>query len=154
MSSVASQAGLIHLGMDTPKNMIVVAMLFPGAENPVTERVANEEAAIRRASRFADRSVPRCWYEAGPGGYELWRLLASMEVACQVVAPSLIPEGARTRSRRPAGFAAAGPAGPGRGADAGAGPWPGRGGGAGPGAGRGPRSWMTAGGRSSSWARC
>ena len=67
MFSVASQAGLIHLGMDTPKSMIVVAMLFPGAENPVTERVANEEAAIRRASRFADRSVLRCWYEAGPG---------------------------------------------------------------------------------------
>ena len=33
------------------------------------------------------------WYEAGPGGYELYRLLASMGVACQVVAPSLIPKG-------------------------------------------------------------
>jgi transposase len=94
MSSVASQAGLIHLGMDTSKNMIVVATLFPGAESPVTDRVANEEAAIRRlVGRFADRSVLRCWYEAGPGGYELYRLLASMGVACQVVAPSLIPKG-------------------------------------------------------------
>jgi transposase len=115
MSSVASQAGLIHLGMDTPKNMIVVAMLFPGAENPVTERVANEEAAIRRASRFADRSVPRCWYEAGPGGYELWRLLASMEVACQVVAPSLIPEGGSDKVKTAGGIRGGWPgwAGPG-----------------------------------------
>jgi transposase len=94
MSSVASQAGLIHLGMDTSKNTIVVATLLPGEENPVTERVANEEAPIRRlVGRFADRSVLRCWYEAGPGGYELYRLLASMGVACQVVAPSLIPKG-------------------------------------------------------------
>jgi len=94
MSSVASQAGLIHLGMDTSKNTIMVATLLPGEESPVTDRVANEEAAIRRlAGRFADRSVLRCWYEAGPGGYELYRLLASMGVACQVVAPSLIPKG-------------------------------------------------------------
>ena len=94
MSSVASAAGLIHLGMDTSKNTIVVATLWPGEESPVTDRIANEEAAIRRlAGRFGDRSVLRCWYEAGPGGYELYRLLASMGVACQVVAPSLIPKG-------------------------------------------------------------
>ena len=94
MSSVASAAGLIHLGMDTSKNTIVVATLLPGEDGPVTDRIANEEAAIRRLiGRFADRSVLRAWYEAGPGGYELWRLLASMGVACQVVAPSLIPKG-------------------------------------------------------------
>ena len=94
MSSVASQAGLIHLGMDTSKNTIVVATLLPGEQSPVTDRIANEEAAVRRlVGRFADRSALRCWYEAGPGGYELYRLLASMGVACQVVAPSLIPKG-------------------------------------------------------------
>ena len=94
MSSVASAAGLIHLGMDTSKNTIVVATLLPGEESPVTDRVVNEEAAIRRlVGRFGDRSVLRCWYEAGPGGYELYRLLASMGVACEVVAPSLIPKG-------------------------------------------------------------
>jgi transposase len=94
MSSVASAAGLIHLGMDTSKNAIVVATLLPDQENPATDRIANEEAAIRRlVGRFADRSALRAWYEAGPGGYELYRLLASMGVACQVVAPSLIPKG-------------------------------------------------------------
>src|SRR5258705_3307637 len=94
MSSVASQAGLIHLGMDASKNTIVVGTLLPGEDSPVTDRIANEEAAIRRlVGRFADRSVLRAWYEAGPGGYELYRLLASMGVACQVVAPSLIPKG-------------------------------------------------------------
>ena len=94
MTSVASAAGRIYLGMDTSKNKIMVATLLPEEENPVTEGIANEEASMRRlVGRFADRSVLRCWYEAGPGGYELYRLLASMGVACDVVAPSLIPKG-------------------------------------------------------------
>ena len=68
MSSVASPEGLIHLGMDTSKNTIVVATLLPDEENPVTDRIANEEAAVRRlVGRFSDRSVLRAWYEAGPG---------------------------------------------------------------------------------------
>jgi transposase len=94
MSSVASPEGLIHLGMDTSKNTIVVATLLPGEDSPVTDRIFNEEEAIRRLiGRFEDRSVLRAWYEAGPGGYDLYRLLTSMGVACQVVAPSLIPKG-------------------------------------------------------------
>ena len=62
MSSVTSPAGLIHLGMDTSKNAIVVATLLPDEENPVTDRIANEEAAIRRlVGRFS--TSQRC----GPG---------------------------------------------------------------------------------------
>jgi transposase len=80
--------------MDTSRDAIVVATLLPGEESPVMDRVANEEAAVRRLiGRFGDRSVLRCWYEAGPGGYDLFRLLASVGVACQVVAPSLVPKG-------------------------------------------------------------
>ena len=30
-------------------------------------------------------------YEAGPGGFALWRLLRSIGVACEIVAPSLVP---------------------------------------------------------------
>ena len=94
MSSVASPAGLIHLGMDTSKNTIMVATLMPGEQTPVIDRVANEEAAVRRfIARFADPAQLRACYEAGPGGYDLYRLLSSMGVACEVVAPSLIPKG-------------------------------------------------------------
>ena len=93
MSSVASLAGAIHLGMDTSKKTIVVATLMPGEQIPVTERIANEEAAVRRfIARLGDPSQLRC-YEAGPGGYDLYWLLTSMGVACEVVAPSLIPKG-------------------------------------------------------------
>jgi hypothetical protein len=60
MSSVASPAGLIHLGMDTSKDTIVAATLLPGEESPVTDRVFNEEEAIWRlkVDALAPRSKP------------------------------------------------------------------------------------------------
>jgi len=57
MSSVASRAGAIHLGMDTSKKTMMVATLMPGEQVPVTERIANEEAAVRRfIARLGDPS--------------------------------------------------------------------------------------------------
>ena len=47
--------------------------------------------------RFPDRRRLSACYEAGPGGYELYRLLSSMGVGCEVVAPSLIPKGSSDR---------------------------------------------------------
>jgi transposase len=68
MSSVTVPAGLIHLGMDTSKNTIMVATLMPGEESPVTDRIVNDEPAVRRlVSRFGDVSALRCCYEAGAG---------------------------------------------------------------------------------------
>ena len=100
MSSVASRAGAIHLGMDTSKKTIMVATLMPGEQVPVTERIANEEAAVRRfVARLGDPSQLRACYEAGPGGYDLYWLLTSMGVACEVVAPSLIPKGGSDKVR-------------------------------------------------------
>jgi len=81
--------------MDTSKSAIVVATLLPDEENPVTDRIANEEAAVRRlVGRFADRSVVRAWYEAGPG-YELYRLLCYVDavLVCdgiRLTGPSLL----------------------------------------------------------------
>lgn len=98
MPSVTSPAGAIHLGMDASRNTIVVAVLMPGEEIPAVDRVFNDEEAIRRLiGRFPDRGLLRACYEAGPGGYDLYRLLASMGVACDVVAPSLIPKGGSDR---------------------------------------------------------
>jgi transposase len=98
MSSVASAAGVIHLGMDTSKNTIVVGILMPGEEVPVVDRIWNEESSVRRlVGRLGDPAGLRCCYEAGPCGFELHRLLASMGVACDVVAPSLIPRRAGDR---------------------------------------------------------
>jgi transposase len=98
MSSVTLAAGPIHLGMDTSKNTIVVGVLMPGDEVPVIDRIWNEEGSVRHlVSRLGDPAALRACYEAGPCGFELHRLLASMGVACDVVAPSLIPRRAGDR---------------------------------------------------------
>jgi transposase len=56
-------------------------------------------------------------YEAGPTGYDLARLLHSMHVCCEVIAPSLIPKAPGDKARdRPARLPPAGAAVPGRGA--------------------------------------
>jgi transposase len=84
--------------MDTSMNTIVVGVLRPGEETPVIERIFNDEASARRlVGRFADRLALSACYEAGPGGYELHRLLAGMGVACDVVAPSRVPKGSADR---------------------------------------------------------
>src|SRR5215207_5520112 len=93
MSSVTLSAGPIHLGLDTSKNTIAVGILRPGEVSPDVEKVFNDEASVRRLiDRFGDRGVLRVCYEAGPTGFGLYRLLVSMGVACEVVAPSLIPK--------------------------------------------------------------
>jgi transposase len=98
MPSVTPAAGPIHLGMDTSKNTIVVGILMPGDEVPVIDRIWNEEGSVRHLlGRLGDPAALRACYEAGPCGFELHRLLASMGVACDVVAPSLIPRRAGDR---------------------------------------------------------
>jgi transposase len=98
MASVTSAAGPIHLGMDTSKKTIVVAVLMPGEEIPVLDRIWNEEGSVRHLiGRLGEVGALRACYEAGPCGFELHRLLSSMGVACDVVAPSLIPRRAGDR---------------------------------------------------------
>src|SRR6266540_2555864 len=55
--------------------------------------VFNDEASVRRLiDRFGDRGQLRVCYEAGPTGFGLHRLLTSMGVACEVIAPALVPK--------------------------------------------------------------
>jgi transposase len=92
MTSVALSTGPIHLGLDVSKNKIAVGILRPDEASPDTEMIFNDEASARRLiGRFPDRGRLRVCYEAGPTGFGLYRLLTSMGVACEVVAPSLIP---------------------------------------------------------------
>jgi transposase len=98
MPSVPLAAELIHLGMDTSVKEIVFGVLRPGEEVPAVDRIPNDEESVRRLiGRLGDRRLVSACYEAGPGGYELHRLLTSMGVACEVVAPSLIPKGSSDR---------------------------------------------------------
>ena len=92
MSSMQHRDNLVHVAFDAPKDVLVAGVLHSGEETPTIERVFNDEPSIRRFIRaFPDKGVLRTCYEAGPTGYELYRLLSSMKVSCEVIAPSLIP---------------------------------------------------------------
>ena len=92
MDSVTRSAGLIYLGMDTSKDKIAVGILRADTASPDVEMITNDEVSIRRLIKgFPKPKQLRACYEAGPLGFELHRLLASMGVACEVIAPSLIP---------------------------------------------------------------
>jgi transposase len=80
--------------MDVSKDSISVAVLPPHRDHAEVDKIFHDEASGRRLiSRF--RNPARLWacYEAGPTGYELYRLLISLGVRCEVVAPSLVPKG-------------------------------------------------------------
>jgi transposase len=82
-----------HLGLDVHKDTISVAILAPDRDGPDVERIAHDEVSVRRlVGRFPDPRLLRACYEAGPTGYGLARLLHSMRVGCEVIAPSLIPK--------------------------------------------------------------
>jgi len=98
MASLPSGPGVVHVGMDTSVREIVCGVLRPGMEVPAVDRVPNDEESVRRLiGRLGDRRLLAVCYEAGPSGYELHRLLASMGVACEVIAPSLVPKGSSDR---------------------------------------------------------
>jgi transposase len=82
----------LWVSIDQHKLSIVAATLPPSGGQPELHRIETTERAIRR---FIDRlggpaGLAVC-YEAGPGGFDLYRLLTRLGVACDVVAPSLIP---------------------------------------------------------------
>ena len=82
----------LWVSLDVHKLSIVAATLPPTAGKPEVARIETTEKAIRR---FIDKlggpdGLAVC-YEAGPGGFELYRLLSRLGVRCDVVAPSLIP---------------------------------------------------------------
>jgi transposase len=82
-----------HLGLDVHRDSISVAILCPHDEAPDVERIFHDEPSVRRLiARFPDPKQLRACYEAGPAGYELHRLLGSMRVRCDIIAPSLIPK--------------------------------------------------------------
>ncbi|MDQ3587094.1 MAG: transposase [Actinomycetota bacterium] len=77
---------------DVHKNSLGAGMLPAAGGTPPVARVENTERAIRRfIERLGDPHRLAVAYEAGPCGYELFRLLEGMGVACDVIAPSLVP---------------------------------------------------------------
>jgi transposase len=97
VSSIAHR-GFVHLGMDVSKDSIAVAVLSPDRDTAEVDKISHDSDSVRRLIKRIGRpkGIWAC-YEAGPTGYDLQRLLASMGVRCDVVAPSLIPKGSGDR---------------------------------------------------------
>lgn len=77
---------------DVHKNSLVAGVLPPAGGAATVTRVENTERAVRRfVDRLGDPQLLAVAYEAGPCGYDLFRLLTRIGVACDVIAPSLVP---------------------------------------------------------------
>jgi transposase len=77
---------------DVHKNSLVAGVLPASGGSPQLSRIENTERAIRRfIERTGNPDTLAVAYEAGPCGYDLFRLLSRMGVACDVIAPSLVP---------------------------------------------------------------
>jgi len=85
---------ITYVGLDVHSESITVALLKAGSDEPEVQTLANTEAAVRKAAlRWKKTGAElRCCYEAGPCGFELHRLLTSLGIACEVIAPALIPK--------------------------------------------------------------
>ena len=89
-----AQSTPLFVGLDVHKDSIAVAHAAEGTAPPVVvgaigSRQADLDQLLRRLQRKAASLTVA--YEAGPCGAGLYRYLTAKGVACQVVAPSLIP---------------------------------------------------------------
>jgi transposase len=105
VSSIAPARVRIRAALDVHKRSIVAAAEpeDPRDGGPELVEIPNTERALRRlVKRLGGPEGLAVCYEAGPCGYAPYRLLASMGVACDVVAPSLTPRqpGGRVKTDR------------------------------------------------------
>jgi transposase len=84
---------ITYIGLDVHQRSIAMAELGADAEGPVVREIPNDPKLVRRTFQRLKKESPglRCCYEAGPCGFELERLLGQMGIACEVIAPALIP---------------------------------------------------------------
>src|SRR3954452_4520014 len=104
VSSVAPAVVRKFVVIDVHKNSLVAGVLPPSGGMPEVERVENTEKAVRRLiARLGGPGGLAVAYEAGPGGFALYRLLTGLGAACDIIAPSLVPvragDGVKTDKR-------------------------------------------------------
>jgi transposase len=91
-SNASANTTRVWVALDVHKNAITAGVLPAESGQVELAQLENSEKAIRRLiGRLGGPEGLAVCYEAGPCGYQLYRLLASMGVACDIVAPSLTP---------------------------------------------------------------
>ncbi len=86
---------ITFVGLDAHSRNINVAVVLPGSVSVDEEwQISHDAASLRRLAKRLLKGAPGdvcAVYEAGPCGYALKRTLEKLGIACEVVAPSLIP---------------------------------------------------------------
>lgn len=91
-SNASAKTVRVFVALDVHKKAIIAALLPAAGGQPELVQLGNEEKPVRRfVKRLGDPCRVAVCYEAGPCGYDLYRLLSSIGVACDIVAPSLTP---------------------------------------------------------------
>lgn len=86
------------VGLDVHAETIAVAVAEMGGEVRSLGSIPNKLESVRKMiGKLAPIGTLKCCYEAGPTGYVLYWQLTQLGVACEVIAPSLVPSKAGDR---------------------------------------------------------
>jgi transposase len=86
------------IGLDVHADTIAVAVAEPNGEVRSLGVIPNRLESIRKlVAKLSPANHLKACYEAGPTGYVLYWQLTQLGVACQVVAPTLVPSKAGDR---------------------------------------------------------
>jgi len=89
---------LLFVGLDVHAETVAVAVAEQGGELRSLGTIANRLESIRKLiHKLGPVQRLRTCYEAGPTGFVLYWQLTQMGVACEVIAPSLVPTKAGDR---------------------------------------------------------
>lgn len=85
---------IVYCGIDLHKDFLVIGLNKEqdSLKEITMQKIINDKLRIlkffKRQQKYYE--IKSC-YEAGPGGYKLYRLLKTIGIECEVIAPSLIP---------------------------------------------------------------